>query len=265
MDVYGIVGNPVEHSKSPPIHNAAFGAVGLDATYVTFESEADAAETVIRGAEALGVSGMSVTLPLKEEVMPSVTLAESAANVGAVNTIDFTDDGPVGYNTDGTGVVRAFEHHDVDLSGVATVVGAGGAGKAAAFALAGAGMDVRIANRTVERAHTLADKVPGGTGHGLDELPELLPETDVLTNMTNVGMEEDVTPVPADLLHADLAVLDAIYEPRQTRLLRDTAEAGATTIDGTWMLLYQGVEAFEIWTGVDAPISAMDEGLRSQL
>ncbi|PSP45257.1 shikimate dehydrogenase, partial [Halobacteriales archaeon QH_6_66_25] len=160
----------------------------------------------------------------------------------------------------------------VALEGTAVVIGAGGAGRAAAFALADEGMTVCIANRTVERATALAADVTdaeavSGTaeGHGLDALPDLLAEADVLVNATSVGMEVDQSPAPAEALHGDLAVLDAVYAPLETRLLRDAAAAGATTIDGAWMLLFQGVEAFERWTGREAPVEAMNEALRGEL
>ena len=141
---------------------------------------------------------------------------------------------------------------------------AGGAGRAAAFALRDADATVHVANRTVDRAETVAADA-GGTAHGLGELPALLPDADVLVNATTVGMESDESPVPADALHADLAVLDAVYAPLETRLLRDAAAAGATTVDGAWMLLFQGVAAFERWTGRDAPVGAMDAALRARL
>jgi len=104
-----------------------------------------------------------------------------------------------------------------------------------------------------------------GSGHPLDDLSTLLADADVLVNATSVGMEEDESPVPADALHADLAVLDAVYTPLRTRLLQDAAGAGATTVDGAWMLLYQGVAAFELWTGRDAPVDAMNRALRARL
>jgi len=164
-------------------------------------------------------------------------------------------------------VKRAFSHHDVELDGRdAVVVGAGGAGRAAAFALADAGATVHVANRTAERAVELAAAVPGATGGGLDDLGDRIAGADVLVNATSVGMDEpEATPVPADHLHGDLAVLDAVYAPIETRLLREAAAAGATTIDGAWMLLFQGIEAFEIWTGADAPVEAMNAALRAEL
>ena len=267
MDVYGIVGNPVEHSVSPPMHEAAYDACGLDATYVTFEPASDEIATAIEGAAALGIKGLNVTIPFKEDVLELVDLDDLAARIGAVNTVAFPEEGPPrGYNTDAVGVTRSFTHHDVEIENrEAVVVGAGGAGRAAAFALADAGADVHIANRTVDRAESLAAEVDGATGGGLDTLDATVESADLLVNATSVGMEEDATPVPAELLHGDLAVLDAVYTPRETRLLRDADAAGATTIQGAWMLLFQGVEAFERWTGESAPIDAMHDALLGAL
>ena len=264
MQVFGLIGNPVGHSVSPPMHEAAYEACDLDARYVTFEPSRESVKRAVDGAEALGIAGLNVTIPFKEDVASLVDLDPLAERIGAVNTVDFSDE-PKGYNTDATGVLRAFEHHDVTLSGTAVVVGAGGAGRAAAFALADEGMAVRIVNRTVERADALAREVPNATSGGLDELEALLSDADVLVNATSVGMESDETPVPKEALHADLAVLDAVYKPLDTTLLEDAREIGATTVDGAWMLLFQGVEAFEIWTDTDAPIEVMNEALRGAL
>ena len=272
MDVYGLIGNPVEHSLSPPMHEAAYDTLGIEARYVTFEPAESAGVVAVESAATLGVRGLNVTIPFKQNVLDAVDPDGLAARIGAVNTIDCTTSPPTGYNTDAAGVQRSFSHHGVALEGTAVVIGAGGAGRAAAFALADEGMTVRIANRTVERATALAADVidaeaVSGTaeGHGLDALPDLLAEADVLVNATSVGMEEDQSPAPAEALHGNLAVLDAVYAPLETRLLRDAGAAGATTIDGAWMLLFQGVEAFERWTGREAPVQAMNEALRGEL
>jgi shikimate dehydrogenase len=268
MQVYGLVGSPVEHSLSPPMHEAAYEALDLDARYVTLEPDADRLAEAFPGADALGVAGLNVTVPFKRDALEYVDPSLTADAVGAVNTIDFSGETPVGYNTDVDGVTRAFAHHDVTIDGKsAVVVGAGGAGRAAAYALADAGADVHVANRTVERATELAAEFAdlGVDGGGLDSLAELVPDADILVNATSVGMEEDVSPVPAELLHDGLAVLDAVYAPLETRLLREAAAAGAITVDGAWMLLFQGVEAFERWTGESAPITAMNEALRNRL
>ncbi|WP_128477720.1 shikimate dehydrogenase [Halorussus pelagicus] len=276
MDVFGLLGNPVGHSLSPPMHEAAYDELEVDGRYVTFEPAPDDLGAAIEGAQALGVAGLNVTIPFKQDALAHVEPDDLAARIGAVNTIDFADGGdsasdaaddpPTGHNTDAAGVRRSFAHHDVTLADRdAVVVGAGGAARAAAFALADAGATVHVANRTVERAESLASELPETTAGGLDSLETRVPDADVLVNATSVGMEEDRSPVPAETLHGDLAVLDAVYRPLDTRLLREARERGATTIDGAWMLLYQGVEAFELWTGRDAPVNAMNEALRARL
>lgn len=266
MDVYGIIGNPVEHSLSPVIHNAAFGERGIDGKFVTFEADEARIETAFRGADALGIDGLTVTQPFKRDAFEFADPDDRAQRVGVVNTVDFGEQPPKGYNYDLSGALRAFEHHDVDLDGArVVVVGAGGAARALAFGFESAGAEVAIANRTVEKAHDLASVVPGATGYGLDELPSLLADSDVVANATSVGQESDESPVPADAWHSELVAFDAVYRPLETRFLRDAAAANARTIDGAWMLLFQGVEAFETWTGVDAPVEAMNEALRDHL
>ncbi|WP_049971238.1 shikimate dehydrogenase [Haladaptatus cibarius] len=265
MDVYGLLGNPVGHSLSSPMHESAYDELGLNARYVTFEPERIGA--AIEGAQTLGIRGLNVTIPFKEDVLSHVEADSLAERIGAVNTVDFSGSGtPTGHNTDTEGARRAFSRHDVALDGTsAVVVGAGGAARAVAFMLADEGATVRIANRTGTRAESLAENVPGASAHGLDELSDIVPEADVLVNATSVGMEEDVSPVPRETLHPDLAVMDAVYRPLETTLLREAADCGATTIDGAWMLLFQGVAAFEIWTDEPAPVERMDAALRRRL
>ncbi len=275
MDVYGLIGNPVEHSLSPPMHEAAYQALDLEASYVTFEPASDAAAAAIESAATLGIAGLNVTVPFKEAVRDAVDTDELASRVGAVNTVDFCTEPPTGHNTDVAGVRRALAHHDIGVDGSRVlVVGAGGAGRAAAFALAAPAETLCIANRTPERAHRLVEDVQAGvdgtdksdvTAGSLDRLVDWVSDADVLVNATTVGMESDETPVPAELLHADLAVLDAVYRPLETRLLQDARDAGATVVDGAWMLLYQGVEAFELWTDRRAPVDAMNKALRARL
>lgn len=268
MQVYGLIGNPVGHSLSPPMHEAGYAALGVDAKYVTFEPDPAVLGDALEGANALGISGLNVTIPFKQDVLEFVEPDALARRIGAVNTIDLSAERPQGYNTDATGAKRAFTHHDVTLGDTnAIVVGAGGAGRAIAFMLADEADEVHIVNRTEDRAHELANAV-GTTamGHGLDALEALVPDADVVVNATSVGMTDaDATPVPAALLHEDLVVMDAVYSPLETRLLRDAAAAGATTIDGAWMLLFQGVEAFEHWLDEPAPVDAMNAALRSRI
>ena len=266
--MYGLIGRPVEHSVSPPMQEAGFEAAGIDARYVTFEPTGGAA--AIEAAATLGLAGLNVTVPFKEDVLAAVEPTERAARIGAVNTVDFGTDPPTGDNTDAAGVQRSFTHHGTEIDGRdAVVVGAGGAGRAVTAALGERANRVHVANRTVERAEQLVadlDGLPATlSAGGLATLSDRVPEADLLVNATTVGMEEDATPVPPELLHAELTVLDAVYTPLETRLLRDAAAAGADTIDGAWMLLFQGVEAFERWTGRDAPVDVMNDALRDAL
>ncbi|MEF8839090.1 MAG: shikimate dehydrogenase [Haloarculaceae archaeon] len=269
MDVYGLIGTPVEHSLSPPMHEAAYEALGIDARYVSLDPDPDGGRAAVESAATLGFRGLNVTIPFKRDVLAAVEADDLATAVGAVNTVDFATDPPTGYNTDVTGVQRALCHHDIFLEGTAVVVGAGGAGRAAAFALAAEGMRVKVANRTPSKATDLAGSLAAegwaASGHGLEALPQVLEDADILVNATSVGMDEERSPIPAGVLHEDLTVLDAVYSPLETRLLQDAAAAGATTIDGAWMLLFQGVEAFERWTGREAPVDAMDRALRDRL
>ena len=265
MDVYGLIGNPVSHSVSPPLHETAYEVRGIDARYVTLEPDPDQLEQAIAGAAALGIEGLNVTIPFKESVMDFIEPTETAASIGAVNTIDFSTDPPTGYNTDAVGARLALEHHGVDPGeGTAVVIGAGGAARAIGHMLVSAGAIVHIANRTERRAQALASDL-GAMGHPLDAVPDLASEADLLINATSVGMESDRSPVPASVFHEELAVMDAVYTPIETRFLREAQAAGATTIDGAWMLLYQGVAAFERWTGVEAPVTEMNETLRTEL
>ncbi|MGM0371473.1 MAG: shikimate dehydrogenase [Halobacteriota archaeon] len=265
MEVYGLVGNPVGHSVSPALHEAAYEARGLDARYVTLETDPNRLGAAIEGAAALGIDGLNVTIPFKEDVLELVEPDETAAKIGAVNTIDFSGETPTGHNTDAAGARRALTHHDVDPGErTALLIGAGGAARAIGFMLVEAGATVHVANRTASRAESLAADLDA-TGHPLDAVPEIAPGTDLLINATSVGMESDRSPVPASIFRPEMTVMDAVYTPLETRFLRDAAAAGAQTIDGAWMLLYQGVAAFERWTGQNAPVEAMNRALRAEL
>jgi shikimate dehydrogenase len=267
MQVYGLIGNPVGHSLSPPMHEAAYRELGIDARYVALEPDEGAATAAIRGADALGMAGLNVTIPFKEEVLDAVDPTPEAAKIGAVNTVALGAGEPKGYNTDAAGARRALTEADASIrESTAVVVGAGGAGRAVTVGLATEGATVRVANRTRERAEDLAEDFGDSvTPHGIDDLEDLTGDAEILVNATSVGMEEDRSPVPADALHPGLTVLDAVYTPIETRLLRDAADRGATVVDGATMLLYQGVEAFEVWTGREAPVGAMESALRGRL
>lgn len=268
MKLFGVLGDPVSHSLSPAMHNAAFNALGMDCEYHAFRVSADALHDAIHGAYALGFGGLNLTIPLKEKALRVVKPAELAKQIGAVNTVDFKK-GIVGYNTDGTGAKMALVGSGIEVRGKnVLLLGAGGAARAIAFQLAADGASVTIANRTEERAVALAKevgRVGKARGVGLDDLKNMVQRCDILINSTAVGMKTAETMVTADMMHSSLAVFDIVYNPVNTRLLKEARKAGAKTIDGVMMLVYQGAEAFRIWTGTSPPIEIMEKAVRERL
>jgi shikimate dehydrogenase len=274
--VCGIVGDPVEHSMSPAMQNAAFAAAGLDWVYVAFRLRRGEAEAGSAAMKAMGIRGLNVTVPHKVDIIPFLdSIDDVARRIGAVNTI--VNDGGLltGYNTDAAGFVRALESQDVEVRDRTVVLlGAGGAGRAAAFSLADRGAGLVILNRGLARAKALAVDVAGATGatveHGplsAESLQHWLPSASLLVNTTSVGMSPvtDDSPCPAKFLREDLVVCDIVYNPRRTTLLRQAAERGARTVSGVEMLVWQGALAFELWTGVQAPIEIMRSAVEEEL
>jgi shikimate dehydrogenase len=265
MEVFGLIGDPVTHSASPSMHTAAYEACAMEARYVTFTPSADGLEDALRGAAALGIRGLNVTIPFKQAVLPIVDADTVASRVGAVNTITLDTWPPRATNTDVAGVARALSHHGVDPAGAsAVVIGAGGAARAAVHALVTAGATVHIANRTPARAESLAAELGAESAGGLETATRIA-EAELVLQMTSVGMQGEASPIDTSVLHSDLVVFEAVYTPKETPLLEAASAAGARTIEGRWMLLYQGVAAFETWTGRDAPVAAMSDALEEHL
>lgn len=264
MKIYGIFGDPIGHSLSPAMQNAAFSALGLDACYHAFQVSKGRLREAILGAEAMGFGGLNLTIPLKEIALEIVQPDELAKSIGAVNTVAFGR-GIHGYNTDGIGALLALENYGISVKGkTVAIIGAGGAAKAIAYTLAKSKADIAIINRSPGRAVELAGHV-GGVGYGLDSVELLVPEADVIINATSVGMrEEDPELIDGRLLHKGQVVFDIVYN-RQTELLKDATRAGAVAIDGVKMLVYQGAKAFEIWTGLNAPVDIMEKAVREGL
>ena len=248
--VYGVAGAPIGHSLSPPMHNAGFEAAGLDAVYVPFE--ATSADDLMTLADALGVAGLSVTAPFKESILDHVGNVDALGRqVGAVNTVRADGDGWIGLNTDVPGFLAPLDAR-VDVSGVrSTVLGAGGAARAVAVALASRGGAVTVCARRPERAAAVA-RLAGGT---VGTLPPRRGSWDLLVNTTPVGTAQGVTatPVPATSLGVGGTVYDLVYNPAWTRLLREAAAAGCDTIGGLDMLVAQAVRQFEWWSGSRPP------------
>lgn len=266
--IYGIIGDPVAHSLSPVMHNAAFEKRGLDAVYLAFRVAQEELGDAIKGAKSLGIAGLNVTIPLKEKALSFVNAEEVAKKIGAINTIDFSSG--VGYNTDGIGSLRVLKETVGELKGKRVLIlGAGGAAKAISFYLDTEGATVTIANRTKERATRLASNLRNANSIGLDaELKEHVKDSDILINATSVGMHphEAATLVNADMMHHDLVVFDIVYNPMDTKLLREAKRAGVKKIvDGVKMLVYQGAASFKIWTKMEPPVEVMEKVVRDAL
>ena len=271
-NIVGLIGHPVEHSFSPPMHNAAFKALEMDYVYTAFDVNPNDLKNAIAGAQALNIKGFNVTIPHKIEVMEYLNeIDEVASLIGAVNTIDFKD--LKGYNTDGIGAVKAIGEVTNIKNKNVVIAGAGGASRAISFYLAKYGADkLTILNRNVDKAQKLADDVLASVlidDVSSDYIRNMdLDDADILINTTPVGMHPNVDDAPiasAEEMHDDLVVFDAVYNPNETGLLKEAIKAGAKPVYGIKMLLYQGAESFEIWTGKKAPIDIMEDALRTTL
>jgi len=269
--VCGVIGDPVEHTMSPAMHNAAFNQLGLDYIYIPFRVKKEELGKSIEGMRALNIKGLNVTIPHKVMVIPLLDKIDLLAEkIGAVNTIANTEGVLTGYNTDATGFLQALLERGVEPEGKNTIIlGAGGASRAISFILAERGARLVILNRKLELdwAEELAQRIPQAFKKEIkalelnaENLSVVLERADILINATSAGMSPDIdgTPVPARLLKPGLVVFDIVYNPLKTRLLREAEKAGARTIiSGIDMLAWQGALAFEKWTGQKAPLELM--------
>lgn len=258
----GIVLHPAGHTKSPLMHNAAFEVLGIDARYLAFDVPPEQLGDAIAGVRALGLKQLAVSVPHKVAVMEFLDEVDAGARcIGAVNTVTLRDGRLVGSNTDWVGSNRALER-ETELGGKrAVVLGAGGAARGVVFGLIERGASVHVLNRTVERAESLAKDL-GAAGAGpMSELAGL--DYDILVNTTSVGLRSDASPVPAEHVREGSVVMDAVYDPQETRLLRDAKERGAVVVHGKWMLIYQAAEQLRTWTGRDAPIETLEQAFDS--
>ncbi len=272
--IVALLGHPVAHSLSPAMHNAAFGVLGLPWSYESFDVQPSRLAEAVRGAHALGMVGLNLTIPHKEAVLDLlVRLTPEAKRIGAVNVLERAEKGWIGHNTDAPGFVQAVRRElGLDLKDCrALILGAGGAARAVGFALAEAGAgSIVFANRTRRRGADLARAVHKfRTDLRVDSaslepqaLTAILRDADLVVNTTPIGLRpEDASPLPPGVLRASLCVVDLIYRPPQTALLREARASGARAINGIGMLLHQGALAFRIWTGKEPPVEVMREAL----
>ncbi|MBW3557509.1 MAG: shikimate dehydrogenase [Actinobacteria bacterium] len=257
----GVIGDPVRHSLSPAIHNAAFRELGLDWVYLAFPVPAGAAPEALAAMRTLGMAGLSVTMPHKADVIPALDeLSPTAVAVGAVNCVYRRGALLVGENTDGAGFLDALRFDEgFDPAGArCVVIGAGGAARAVILALAQAGAaDIAVVNRTPARGIKAA-KLAGARGRA--GTPEDLLRAQVVVNATPVGMAGPYAaamPVDEDFLRSDQLVVDLVYRPARTPLLVAARQRGAVPVNGLGTLIHQAAHAFRLWTALDPPLEAM--------
>jgi len=274
--VCGVIGDPVEHSLSPVMHNIAFEELSLDFVYLAFRVRGEELREAIIGARSLDIHGLNVTMPHKNSVTRYLDEIDSTArSIGAVNTILNNKGRLLGYNTDGIGALKALEENGITLNEKKLLLlGAGGAGKAIAFHAAREVEELVILNRTPEKAKKLAEVLRkefnnkiNGNAFSTEIMKEELRDTDILVNATSVGMHPDGNRslVSPSLLKPDLSVMDIIYNPLETKLAKDAKAVGAKVVSGIEMLVYQGAASFEIWTTHPAPVKVMKQEVLNKL
>lgn len=274
--VCGVIGDPIEHSLSPIMHNAAFQALDLDYVFLAFKVKPAGVAEAVNGMRALNIRGLNVTMPHKKTVMGSLDRIDlSAQIINSVNTVLNKENLLFGFNTDGIGAVKALKENGVALKGrKVLLLGAGGAARAIAYAIAKEADELAVLNRTVKDAQALARLVEKATNKRIvaasiepEDIDANLQDSDILINATSVGMKPrpEQTPVPIELLRSNLAVMDIVYNPLETKLARDAKALGAKVVSGVEMLIYQGAASFEIWTGKSAPVEVMRKAVLTHL
>jgi len=274
--VCGVIGDPIEHTLSPIMHNAAFEALKIDYVFLAFKVKPVEVKNAMNGMRALGIHGLNVTMPHKNAVIKYLDEVDPAGKtIASTNTILNKDGRLLGFNTDGVGALNALEQNGVEPRGKRVLLlGAGGAAKAIAYTLSQEADELVILNRTPKSAIELADllkrkfhkKITAGQ-LSPSTVKDNLAEADVLINATSVGMEPNAnqSPVAPQWLRRGLAVMDIVYNPVETRLAKDAKAAGAQVVSGVEMLIYQGAVSFEIWTACTAPVEVMRKAALNHL
>jgi len=274
--VCGVIGDPIEHTLSPIMHNAAFEALEIDYVFSAFKVKSNDVENAIKGMRALNIHGLNVTMPHKNAVIEYLDEVDPAGKAAAsVNTILNKNGKLLGFNTDGVGALNALEQNGVEVRGKKVLLlGAGGAARAIAYTLSQDADGLVILNRTpkpaAELASLLKEKFKKKISAGeltASAVKGNLADCDVLINATSVGMKpnDNQTLVASEWLKPDLAVMDIVYNPLETKLAKDAKTAGAKVVSGVEMLIYQGAVSFEIWTACEAPVEVMRKAALNHL
>lgn len=267
---YAVIGDPIQHSLSPWMHNAGYRALGVKAQYHRFRVQSAHLFEAVEGLCALEFSGWNVTIPHKESIVSLLdTLTPEAQSAGAVNTVKIQEGQRIGHNTDGAGFVRSVE---ADMNGFqgkkAVLLGAGGASKGIALALAEQGMQLHILNRTPDKAKELVQVIQGSGGtatSGNLAQGDWIEDVDLLVQTTSVGLHGEPFLFSLQGISEQALVVDIIFNPSQTAFLQEAKKLGCRTLNGLGMLLYQGALAWEFWLSGEAPVEEMRQALKGQL
>lgn len=267
---FAVIGQPIKHSLSPAMHRAGYRALGLEADYQRFEVRPEDLPEAVAGLKGLGFAGWNVTVPHKEKILTCLDgLTEEARRAGAVNTVKVSEGRLIGHNTDGAGLIRSLEEYLTPGPGQEIILlGAGGAARGIAMALAPLGVQLRILNRTPERAQALVQEVRDFGGKAEYEdwgAGEWLNRADCVIQTTTIGLKGEEYPFSLHGIRPETLVVDIIFNPWETPFLRSAQTEGCRTLNGAGMLLYQGVLAWEFWLGGQAPVEAMREALFKEL
>lgn len=262
----GVIGDPVAHSRSPAIHNAAFAALGLDWVFVAFPVRADAGREAVAAVRTLGLAGLSVTMPHKAAVAETCDdLTAAAAALGSVNTVVARDGRVSGDSTDGAGLVAALRDLAVDPAGRRVLVlGAGGAARAIVDALGRAGAAITVAARRADAGTRAAALAPDTTVVDFTALDAVVADVDLVVNATPIGMRGEPPPFDPGVLRPEQFVYDTVYHPSPTPLVAAALQRGVPAADGLTMLVHQAALAFTLWTGEPAPLAAMTDAARAE-
>ncbi|MDR3223507.1 MAG: shikimate dehydrogenase [Methanobrevibacter sp.] len=276
--VFGLIGDPIGHSLSTFMHNAVFKELNLDYAYLPFNVKKENLSNAINGAKSLNIKGLNVTIPHKINIMKFIDEIDSVAEmIGAVNTIKFENEKTIAYNTDGIGAIKSLEKITSLKNKKIIILGAGGASRAVSFQLAISGIaELLILNRNTEKSKYLISDLKNKLNNSdnfsdfnkdtnfnygdFNILKENIGDCDILINATPVGLypNVNVSPIDENIIHSDLIVYDLIYNPIETKLIKDTKKVDGKTLSGVKMLVYQGAESLKIWGVIDNPINIID-------